>query len=56
MFSDGKLVPEKVGEAAEVKPCAGVKGTQITVLLKSHWLCFNWLIGFLVRTGGRSFF
>lgn len=30
-FSDGKLVPERAGESAAPKPCAGVRGTQISV-------------------------
>jgi DNA mismatch repair protein MLH1 len=30
-YSDGKLVPQKVGDKADPKPCAGVVGTTITV-------------------------
>lgn len=30
-YSDGKLVPLKLGDSAEPKPCAGVNGTTITV-------------------------
>ncbi|KAJ3286074.1 DNA mismatch repair protein [Borealophlyctis nickersoniae] len=31
VYSDGKLVPAKPGASADPKPCAGNKGTQITV-------------------------
>lgn len=30
-YSDGHLVPPKVGEDAEPRPCAGTRGTQIVV-------------------------
>ncbi|KAL6074310.1 DNA mismatch repair protein [Balamuthia mandrillaris] len=30
-YADGKIVPSRPGELAEPKPCAGQKGTQITV-------------------------
>jgi DNA mismatch repair protein MLH1 len=33
-YADGKLVPCKLGETEEPKPCAGNTGTQIVV--KAH--------------------